>query len=569
MCVLRSAASWLGLVGTAAAVLLAPRPARAQDELPADVARALELEADGRYREAAMLFRASLAAAPTPHAALGLERAYAELGLTDSLLAPLDTAIIRAPREPVYRTIQLRSLQLLRREDALRQAFERWVREVPRDPAPFSEYARLLLQRNRSAAADSVLQRAAATLGTPRALPFETAQLRAAQGAWTESAEAWRATLASRPELAGAAAYALTPAPSAVRDSLRAAFLAAPLDPGARRAAALLELAWGRPREAWEALRALPSDTASATLWVEFGDRALAEERFVLAREALGAALRLRWSPELARQAALAALRAGEPADVFTLAPLASAPDSVVEAREYVPLHVQALVALGRVEEAEALVHRVDARLTPGLRTRLAASLSAAWSRAGQLGRAAASLRSAGEDADSSEAGGWIALYAGRLAAARALLATAPGAHPAVAPTLGLLARIRADSAPEVGRAFLALARGDSGVAAAAFADAASTHREAAPALLFAAARLRDPRSPAAAALWERIVTEFPAAPEAAASELEWARLLRIRGEHAAAAAHLEHLILSAPGSALVPSARRELELLRGTVPPS
>ena len=56
--------------------------------------------------------------------------------------------------------------------------------------------------------------------------------------------------------------------------------------------------------------------------------------------------------------------------------------------------------------------------------------------------------------------------------------------------------------------------------------------------------------------------------PEAVESELEWARVLRKRGDMTGAVAHLEHLILSAPQSALLPQARRELELARGTVPP-
>ena len=71
-----------------------------------------------------------------------------------------------------------------------------------------------------------------------------------------------------------------------------------------------------------------------------------------------------------------------------------------------------------------------------------------------------------------------------------------------------------------------------------------------------------------ARSLWRRIVSEQGEAPEAAEAELEWARALRRGGDTQGAVAHLEHLILSAPQSALLPQARRELELLRGTVPP-
>src|ERR1700716_1978093 len=122
-----------------AVVLLIPlaalnaRAARAQEESPV-VMRALDLETAGRNREAAQLFRSALHAQPNTGALLGLERVYAELGMSDSLLPALDTLIAARPREALYRTVQLRTLQILRRDDQLRAAFERWTRDVARDP---------------------------------------------------------------------------------------------------------------------------------------------------------------------------------------------------------------------------------------------------------------------------------------------------------------------------------------------------------------------------------------------------------------------------------------------------
>ncbi len=558
--------------GLIALVLLAVAPPRAsaqEEESPA-VLRALDLENAGKYREAAQLFRAALRASPTAGALLGLERAYAELGMSDSLLAPLDSLIARRPREPLFRSVQLRTLQILRRDDLLRAAFERWVREVPRDPAPFREYARLLLQLGRSAAADSVVQRGRLVLGGVRDLEYETAQLRAAQGAWVSSAEAWRRALGDAPHLAGAAAYALAPTPAVTRDSLRGILLASPAELGSRSALAELELAWGRPHEAWEALRVLPADTTSARVWADFGERALAEERFDVARDALAASLRVHRTSALALSAANAALRAGTPVDVFVLAPLADVDaDPARAARDYVPVHVQALAALGRGAEAEAVVDRYDRYLAPGQRMRLARTLASAWVHAGDLPRARAALRAAGEDADSSEAAGWLALYEGRLADARTLLKGArdPGQDMALA--LGIVARTRGDSARVLGAAFLALARGDSAAAGARFVEAAERHPEVASALIGAAARLRAARGDDTGAmqLWQRVVAQYGDSPEAAESELEWARTLRRRNDTAGAITHLEHLILTAPQSALLPQARRELELARGAVP--
>ena len=88
--------------------------------------------------------------------------------------------------------------------------------------------------------------------------------------------------------------------------------------------------------------------------------------------------------------------------------------------------------------------------------------------------------------------------------------------------------------------------------------------------LLLTGARVRAARNDTkgAIAVWQQIVEKHPTAPEAAEAELEWARTLRRLGDTAGAIAHLEHLILSAPESALLPQARRELDLVRGTVPP-
>ena len=87
--------------------------------------------------------------------------------------------------------------------------------------------------------------------------------------------------------------------------------------------------------------------------------------------------------------------------------------------------------------------------------------------------------------------------------------------------------------------------------------------------MLNAAARINAARhdESAAIALWQRIVADYASAPEAAEAELEWARALRRKGDTAAAVQHLEHMILTYPRSALVPQARRELDLARQSVP--
>ena len=134
---------------------------------------------------------------------------------------------------------------------------------------------------------------------------------------------------------------------------------------------------------------------------------------------------------------------------------------------------------------------------------------------------------------------------------------------------MALLSRTRAPRSAAVGTAFLALARADSARAGDAFASAARELPDAAPLLLVMGARIQAARGavPQAIALWQNVVSAYVDAPEAPEADLEWGRTLHRGGRDAEAAQRFEHLILTYPGSALVPQARRELELLRGGLP--
>lgn len=548
---------------------------RAVAQAPADTMgfyKALELETAGNYRAAAPLFRAALHTSAAVNAMLGLERVYAELGISDSLLAPLDTLIAANPREETYRTIQLRTLESLAREPDARHAFERWTHDMPTSAAPYREYARMLLERNHAASADTVLRRARQSLGTLNDLQMEVAQARAAQGQWVESAQAWREALRGSDYLEQAAAYALTPTPSSSRDQIREIFLALPIEVPARRALAELDMNWGSPADAWDALKALPPDSVAAQAWADFATRAEAEERWSIAREALESALRWRRTPELSIRAATAALNSGDAAAALRLIPVGAAGgDSAFIARTYVPLQARALSTLGRAADAERLAQAYDRFLTPGARNSLTRTIAWGWVRSGDMTRARAALNASGADGDSSDAAGWLALYDGNLKAAGKLLRGGTESTPELAVALGLVARLKVDSAPVVGRAFLALARGDTAAASAQFAQAADSLPTVQSLLLSMAAQLDAAHGdlPAATALWRRIVEQDKDSPEAPQAELAWARALRAAGDNTGASSHLEHLILTYPQSALVPQARRELELAKATIPPS
>jgi TolA-binding protein len=63
-------------------------------------------------------------------------------------------------------------------------------------------------------------------------------------------------------------------------------------------------------------------------------------------------------------------------------------------------------------------------------------------------------------------------------------------------------------------------------------------------------------------------VQQHPKSPEAPEALLAWGRALRDAGDSAGAIARLETLLVDYPDSALLPQARRDLERLRGRVPP-
>ncbi|MBX6333288.1 MAG: hypothetical protein IRY91_15690 [Gemmatimonadaceae bacterium] len=243
--------------------------------------------------------------------------------------------------------------------------------------------------------------------------------------------------------------------------------------------------------------------------------------------------------------------------------------DSSVAAFSVVAVHLRALSALGKPQEGERLLAAYAHFLPPDQRERYTRLLAWGWVRVGNLDKARAMLAASG--GGDTQAEGWLALYGGDLATARTDLKPSADAGPELLVALQLLERTKADHAPVVGDAFLALARGDTLAAAASFERAAATLPETGSLLRAMAARLYAARNatPKAIALWRAIVDSSSDAPEAPEAELEWARVLRRDGHAADAVARLEHLILTYPQSALVPQARRELELARRAVPPN
>lgn len=544
---------------TAAVVLLLPARTVAQEAAGTLISRAIEHENAGRLADAASAWREVIAVGATLSGVLGLERTYAMMGEEAELLPLLDSLIPITPNEPQLRSVQLRTYLALGRDRDARAAFVAWRDLRPADVAPYRDYARVLLFNNRTAAADSVLQEAIGTLGNPRALLLESAQLRAALGRWGEAAEAWRETMRDQAYFESATVFSLQPAPSGARDAIRQQLMLAGTPIGARQAMALLELGWGAPRDGWRVLQDLsPTDTTVA-VWRAFAEEAERAQAWGAARDALVAVYAARREATVAKRAATAALQSSDAETALRMsraARQAAGPDP-----ELLGIELDALARLGRAAEAEEALR--NAGLQDEQRRGYARTIAWAWIRAGDVPRARAALAGAPLDAEDAVAG-WLALFDGDLATARTALRNGDLSAAEAVNALALLSRTTATHSPTIGRAFLELARGDTTQAVRTYVAAAAEVSEAAPLLLTMAARLETARRADAAALplWSTVAIDHAAAPEAAEARLEWGRLLLRRGDARGAREQFEELILTYPKSALVPQARRELDAM-------
>jgi tetratricopeptide (TPR) repeat protein len=546
-----------------------PLPAQGGGARNPTLSRALDLEGAGRCAEAFPLYRQALGEGEIAGALMGLERCAGQ-ARTDTLLAIIDSVLLRRSRDPVARAMQLRALTGARRFDQARLAFHQWVSAAPRDPAPYREYARRLIEAGMPRSADSVLQTATRALGSPRDVATELAELRATLGMWDASARSWRDAIAVSPFLEQSAIYVLAQAPTAARDSVRATLAAPPAELRPRQILAGLELRWRSAREAWAALASLPASDSVARAWQAFAADAEQADAWLTARDAYAAVIRHRPDKGLALRAATAALQGGDPASALELLEAAGTGADTVLAPSLLLLRVRALSQLGRPQEADSALAERSSLLDRDTQADAVRAIAWGWVRLGDLPKARAALDRAGGDAD-ERATAWIALYEGDLNTARTGLRRIEETSREAVLAMALLSRTRADASPRTGEAFLALARADTLRAAQLFEETSEELRDAMPFLLGVAARLyaATPDSSRSLTLWKVLVEQHPTSPEAVEAELDWARALRRRGDRAEAIARLEHLLLTYPQSALVPQARRELELVRTMIPPA
>ena len=580
------------LLAVTALLVLAARSLAAQA-----IGQGFELERAGQYEQAAGIYLATLRADPTNLSALlGLERVLPPLNRLGELLPAAQRAAAASPNNAALRGVLLRTYVALNEPDSARLVALRWAAAAPRDETPYREWAMALEDAHRHAAARDVLLVGRRALGRAGAFGIELAELSQLSGDWEGAAREWAAALPDAPAQLPNAASALAEAPDAQRERIARLLTAGTPSPLARRLAGELLLGWGQAQRAWAAFEpsvATPSADAAFALR-RFADlagarstpdarrvRALALARYAdLAPEPGGAAARAR------ADAARAFIEAGDQvAARAVLERVAQDPNAPPDAQRLAQRTVVEALIEGGQRDAAARQLATNSRLSADDRASLRLQLARAQVVAGELDRADAELaRDSSVEALALQ--GWIALYRGGLSDARRLFrAAGPYAGDRRDATqrtvmLALLQQVPIDSFPELGRALLVLAQGDSAHAAEALRLAAGRlatgeggEGGGRPDLLLlagrVAARLDSAQQRTALALFDEVVRTAGLGAAAPAAELEWARLLERRAHTAEAIRHLEHLILTYPGSAVVPEARRELERAKGAIPKS
>jgi predicted Zn-dependent protease len=576
----------LGRVGGLALLVLAARSLPAQA-----IGQGFELERVGQFEKAAAIYFATLRAEPTNLSALlGLERVLPGLSRLPELLPVAQRATTASPTNAALRSVLLRTYVELSEPDSARAVAQRWIAAAPRDEAPYREWAMALEDQRRHDAARAVLVDGRRALGRPEAFGIELAELAERRGDWEGAAGEWAAALSGAPAQLPYAASELGQAPAPHRDRIARVLTAGDPPPLTRRLAGELLLNWGQPERAWAVYAptlATPSADAAAAAR-HFAD--LAAVRTTPAARRVRALALARYA-ELApgpvavrarAEAARALLEIGDRVaarGVLEAVARDSAAPADAQALAQTTL-VAALIDGGQLDEAAQRLARDD-RLTAEDRATLRLRLARGRIAQGDLDRANATL-ARDSSVEALALKGWIALYRGSLKDAEQLFGAAgPYAGDRRDATdrtemLALLERVAADSFAELGGALLALARGDSVRAVAALRRAADQPLAGAtgrPDILLLAgrvgARLGPAEQQAALAVFDEVVRTAGSGAAAPAAELEWARLLEQRLEPAAAIQHLEHLILTYPGSAVVPEARRELDRAKGAIPKS
>jgi tetratricopeptide (TPR) repeat protein len=548
----------------------------------------LELERRGRYEEAAKAYRATLQSDFDNAAAwLGFERVLTRLDSLRSLPPLLDSGLASDPTRSFLREMKLRVWGALGDEDSLRVAAEQWMIVAPGSPDPYRHWSLALSRRGRTASALSVLQTGRAELGGTALAP-ELAQAYAAVGVWMLAAEEWSAAVLTSESYTASAVAGLREAQEPDRGVIIAVLTDPSSDPVLRRLGAALLIVWGRPEEGWTLLdSSLPRDREEAArVLMSFADQTGWAGTHEAARARGYAMERLSQLTEgrESEHARLAAAQAFADAGDLNRARrmLETLPDHPGEAQADAAAAMATLIRVilgsGRLEEAETRFRIWEDRLSVDDARRLREDLGWEWIIRGDLERAERLLQ---QDSTISTQAlmGWIAVYRGNLReATERFRAAGPYARSRDEATrrttmLAIMQSIEPDTVPALGAALMTLAHGDTANSIDQLRQVARELPESgggSHVLTYAGdlALARGDYDRAEPLLLAALAADSigSAAPLA---EYSLSVVYDRTGRSEQALTHLEHLILTFPGSAIVPDARRLLNQVQGAIPKS
>ncbi len=568
-----------------ALLLLLPgisRPAVAQQ---ATMPRAFELERRGDYPAAAEAYRELLARNQGDVSALlGLERVLLPLNRSAEIVPAAMAALAANPSSAALYGLALRAWGAADQPDSMRAIAERWARIAPRDEAPYREWgAAALAARHREGALEAY-RLGRTRLGKSDALAAEMAQLAIADGDYATAAQEWLPAVKRLPGYRVTAVATLGHAPVAKRPEILRV-LDGSSEFTSKRLESELRVKWGDPVGGLSALeRGLDRSDGQAVdalrglveqLRMQRGRDALLAQgkalELLAARMPESQASRLRleaaqsYSAAGERESARRML-AGITDDRAASGPVASGAAAAL---------LTVLIGEGKLDEAQRRLTQLRPQLAGEEYAQLSRSLVSAYVRQGELDRAASLL---GRDStiEGFALAGRIKLYRGDLSGAvESFKEAGPYAGERAEATrrtmlLALLQPIEADTLRPLGAALLRVEQGDTARAIRELETVAGGLPQAkgGAEIRLLAGRLAVARGDSALA--ERLFREAASreAPATApAAELALAELLIASRRGADAVALLEHLILTYPESALVPQARRALDVARGAVP--
>jgi tetratricopeptide (TPR) repeat protein len=571
------------LVGLSVLLPLCAASATAAQQ--ATMPRAFELERRGNYEAAAEAYRGILARnAGDVSALLGLERVLLPLNRSVEIVPEIRAALAATPASAALYGIALRAWGAAEQPDSMRAVAERWARVAPGDEAPYREWGAAALAARQRDAALEAYRLGRARLGRSDALAAEMAQLAASDGDYATAAREWLPAVRRLPGYRVTAVATLGHAPVSRRPEILR-ILSTESDFTARRVESELRVKWGDPMGGLAALEAGLGQARGQGVEALRGlVEQLRQQRTPDALLAQGRALEAIASRVPESQAARTRLDAAQAYSaagdreaarrmLSGLADDRSAPGAVTAGAATALVTV--LIGEGKLSDAGRRLRELRPQLSGEDHAQLSRALVLAYVRKGELDRADSVL---GRDStiEGFALAGRIRLYRGDLdGAVESFKQAGPYAGDRTDATsrtvlLALLQPIEADTLPSLGAALLRLERGDT---ASAIAELEAVAGDLPAARGGAELRLLSGRLAAARgdpALAERLYREAASkeAPATApAAELALAELMLETRRTEEAVSQLEHLILTYPESALVPQARRALDVARGAVP--